>query len=204
MKNTKDKILEKSKVLFNQYGIASVSQRKISDALKISPGNLTYHFKKRDEIVEALYFQLVEKLSTAIEKVDKEEMNLVKMFYIMDLMMDSFYEYRFFFLDFVHIMRDNKKIRDHYDQLTKMRKLQFEGILNQLIDMGFVRKEEFPHEYENLYTRFHVLIDFWISSAEINHKGVKQKQLEEYKHTIRQTIYPYLTPNGKRIFLSTF
>lgn len=44
--NLRDKILETSIELFNKNGYAYVTLRDISDALNISPGNLTYHFKK--------------------------------------------------------------------------------------------------------------------------------------------------------------
>lgn len=44
--NLRDKILETAIELFNKKGYAYVTLRDISDALNISPGNLTYYFKK--------------------------------------------------------------------------------------------------------------------------------------------------------------
>jgi AcrR family transcriptional regulator len=43
---TRQRLLDKSSELFNSYGIEAVSIGHISDALQISTGNLTYHFKK--------------------------------------------------------------------------------------------------------------------------------------------------------------
>jgi AcrR family transcriptional regulator len=52
--NLKEVILETSRQLFNQRGYNNVSMRDISKALGISVGNLTYHFRKKEELVEAV------------------------------------------------------------------------------------------------------------------------------------------------------
>ncbi len=62
MNITKQKILIKSLELFNYNGISKTSLRTIADEVGISVGNLQYHFKKREDIIEALYFQLVKKM----------------------------------------------------------------------------------------------------------------------------------------------
>lgn len=64
MNNTKQKILIKSLELFNSKGVSKTSLRTIADEVEISVGNLQYHFKKREDIIEALYFQLVEKMDS--------------------------------------------------------------------------------------------------------------------------------------------
>jgi AcrR family transcriptional regulator len=53
----KDKILNKALELFNTFGYESVTMRDIAGALKISPGNLTYHFKKKDDLIYAIVRQ---------------------------------------------------------------------------------------------------------------------------------------------------
>ena len=53
-RETRKEILEMSRMLFNERGFNDVSIRDIATALGISNGNLTYHFKRKEEIVEAL------------------------------------------------------------------------------------------------------------------------------------------------------
>ena len=67
MANTKDKILKTSVRLFNENGLTNVSLRSIADDMKISVGNLQYHFKKREEIINALYFQMVEDIDAVVK-----------------------------------------------------------------------------------------------------------------------------------------
>ena len=62
--DTRSKILSTAQRLFNENGYRKVSLRKISDAMGISIGNLTYHFKKRDEILKALLENNLVELNT--------------------------------------------------------------------------------------------------------------------------------------------
>ena len=61
MSETKLKIIKQALHLFNNNGTSNVSLRAIAKETGISIGNLQYHFKKREDIIEALYFQLVDK-----------------------------------------------------------------------------------------------------------------------------------------------
>jgi len=79
----------------NEKGISTVSQRTIAEHLKISPGNLTYHFKKRSDIIEALYFELVSKMDETIANVSGSESLLRGLYDMTRITMEQFYEYRF-------------------------------------------------------------------------------------------------------------
>ena len=51
----KEKIITKAIALFNDQGISSVSMKQIADALKISAGNLQYHYKGKEELLSKIY-----------------------------------------------------------------------------------------------------------------------------------------------------
>jgi AcrR family transcriptional regulator len=56
--STKEKILNGSRVLFNREGWREVRIRDIAGSLGISPGNLTYHFPKKEDLLKAILAQL--------------------------------------------------------------------------------------------------------------------------------------------------
>ena len=53
-RRTAERILEVTLELFNRFGEPNVSTTVISAELRISPGNLYYHYPAKDELINAL------------------------------------------------------------------------------------------------------------------------------------------------------
>ncbi len=56
-KDLKTEIMKVAKELFGEYGYNEISMRNIAETLGISVGNLTYHFKKKEDLVEAVVLE---------------------------------------------------------------------------------------------------------------------------------------------------
>ena len=201
MKNTKERILKVSLELFNTKGLSKIKLRTIANKMGISQGNLNYHFKKREDILEALYFRLIQSLNQRISEIDEADNILKALLVLSETVMLELYEYRFILLDFVQIMRENERIKLHFRALQELRKKQFLLFFDLLINKGLMRKEKLPNEYNNLYKRLQILGDFWMSSAEISQNHVDKEAILKYKEIINQTIFPYLTKKGKKEYL---
>lgn len=198
MRNTKEIILKTALDLFNKEGLSKVTLRTIANKMGISQGNLNYHFKKRETIIEALYKQLVGRIDESMSKHQDQNIGLESMLNISSVLMESFFEYRFFMLDFVQIMRESSKIKKQHLQLTRTREGQFSMLSKYLIQNGILRKEVLPNEYLFLYKRFQIISDFWISSAAVTEPRLSKKMIYEYSDIINQAIFPYLTDSGKK------
>jgi len=198
MKKTKDIILETALDLFNTQGLSKVRLRTIANKMGISQGNLNYHFKKREDIIEALYFQLVKNIDDSMSNLQESTDVLQLLVDISQSIMFNFFQYRFFLLDFVQIMRENKKIKAHYSQLSIQREQQFSMLFNLLIENDLMREEILPNEYKYLYKRFQILGNFWISDAEISNTKITKKTISLYSEILNQAIFPYLTAKGQK------
>lgn len=199
--DTRKKILLSALKLFNRKGLSQVTLRSIAKEIGISQGNLNYHFKKREDIIEALYFELVEKMSAEIAKLSKAGGMMEYLFRSSHKSLRIFHGYRFLLLDLVDIMRYQPKIREHYRKLQEQRKSEFLLIFGQMQENGVMRPEEYDGEYDNLYKRMNILGDFWIANAEVL-GGTKNKDdlIKRYNLVLLESIYPYLTAKGKENF----
>ena len=189
-----------SRILFNEKGVQSATLRQIAMALEMSQGNLNYHFKTKEDIVEALYFELVERVDEEMKTMTATYSMLSMLYTSAQKSMLIFYEYRFLLRDIYLIFREHEKIKNHYLGLQEFRKKQFLGLFESMIVQGVLRKEEFDAEYERLYERMNIIGDNWINAAGL-FKGSDEEAVSYYHQLLFEVIYPYLTDKGKGEFL---
>lgn len=201
MSKTKDRIKAKALELFNHHGIGDTTLRMIAGELSMSQGNLNYHYKTRQDLVQTLYYDLVSLLDTQFSQMEMVGTGLSMLYQISYISMECMYQYRFFLMDFYKIMREDAEIRNHYQQLELVRTNQFKGVLAMLVQQSLVRPEEFENEYSRLYQRMNILGDNWINAQELL-MGNIDDPVGYYRDLLFEVIYPYLTPSGKQEFLS--
>lgn len=199
MGKTKTKILNRSLELFNEKGVFNCTLRMIASQSDMSQGNLTYHFKNRNEIIELLYFELV-------EKVDAEMLKLIHMPSVLSLMYHSagnsmkiFFKYRFLMRDLYLIFKENEKIRMHYMGLQQVRSQQFLMLIQTLVEQELFRPAIIENEYARFYERMNILSDNWINAQEIMHSS-KEAPVAYYQDLLFEVIFPYLTDKGREEF----
>ncbi len=195
MKNIKDKILQASLLLFNEKGMVNVSLRQIAQEIKISQGNLNYHFKLKEDIIEALYFQLVEEMNRQMNAMEAADTELEALYKSSLSTMEKMYEYKFILIDFIHLMNENSKIKTHYAGLMKIRNDQFQIIFQSLIKSDLLRPAAFENEYLRLYQRMNIVGDSWINIYSTFDQG---NTVSYYCNLLFEMIYPYLTDKGRK------
>jgi len=67
--STRDLILEVALILLNERGESIVTSVDLATEMNISPGNLYYHFKGKEQVVEELYAQFHARLLLTLQEV---------------------------------------------------------------------------------------------------------------------------------------
>lgn len=197
---TREKILQTALNLFNKHGVPNVTLRRIAAEMFISQGNLNYHFKHREDIIEALYFQLMEVFNEEKGKLDTEEINFQFVIDSTRAGMEALFRYRFLMIDFNQNMRENPKLHTHFIQLEEIRKQTYLHSFNLAIDAGIMRAPAFKGEYEGLNERIRVYSDYWIASAAVYNEP-EETTVDKYHNLLVEMFFPYFTKEAQREFL---
>lgn len=69
---TRDLILDVALVLLNERGESIVTSVDLANEMNISPGNLYYHFKGKEQVVEELYAQFHARVLIALQEITSQ------------------------------------------------------------------------------------------------------------------------------------
>ncbi|MEM6642399.1 MAG: TetR/AcrR family transcriptional regulator [Bacteroidota bacterium] len=200
MRETKKKILETARVLFNEKGVANVSIRMISRELGLSHSNLIYHFKDKNAVIELLHQQILE-AAIALNASIKEDNNTIKMlFESVDQGFRIIYDYRFFMIDLNLIMRENPGLHSKFLEIEQLRYSMYKSKIESLIAAGIMKAESSYRNYDYLIKQIRIISDYWLSSAQIYESGEKVDFIvSSYGNLLKHLFYPYLTQKGESI-----
>ena len=70
--STRDLILDVALVLLNERGESIVTSVDLANEMNISPGNLYYHFKGKEQVVEELYAQFHARVLVALQEIARQ------------------------------------------------------------------------------------------------------------------------------------
>ncbi len=179
---------------FNQHGYSNVSMQKLAETMGLSPGNLTYHFRKKEDLMIALYDLFREEMSLVIPPPDQNTPDSFKL----DYQIKSFYKlqqrFLFFYLDLLEIERAYPVIAEqHYVHIQNQIK-SLETGLNYNISRGIIEDKD-SGTIQHLAQQIWITAVFWPRQARV--RGLEDS-LDDMRQTIWRQILPYLTVKGAK------
>lgn len=191
----RDKIIQKSIELFNKHGIANVSSNQIAYALNISTGNLTYHFKTKAVLIEALYQLLEERFE---EKISFDGYITLDHFRRSIVQCDRLQEdFQFFYHDIVLISRNYPKVGKMYNEITSKQITHVRNLVDYFISTDRFVPEENGINYDLLIQNLWMVTISWETQSEIIQQPRIVKYADDLVALIWHMILPYLSDKGK-------
>ena len=188
---TRDRILNTSLALFNSEGEAQVSTVDIAGVLGISPGNLYYHFKGKEAIIEALFgafeTELRQVLSASIEKPLSLEDNWIFIYIIFEEIND----FRFFYEGMSSILERCPSLRPRLARLLALKKSTTLAILTSLQSQKLLAFQS--DEKERLADRIAAHLTYWLQYRAITEKEQTDKaRIQDGVYSTVLQIAPYV------------
>ena len=193
---TKEDILITARELFNEYGYKNISMRDIAKKLNISVGNLTYYFKKKEDLIEEVVMYKHRKYKGILLLKSLDDLNNL-------------------FLDMLNTQNENIYYFKHFDELgeisSKIYEIQLatlnkiEKILKECFEelqrKNLVQKVKPKSQIDNLIKCILTVIIYKpIKTKDLN----KQDNIDSIISCLWSMIFMYLTDEGKDMYLSIF
>ncbi|EGV36273.1 TetR/AcrR family transcriptional regulator [Neisseria weaveri] len=115
--NTYTRIVDASLMLFNEEGERNISTNHIAAHLGISPGNLYYHFRNKDEIIIQLFKRYSEDLLGYLQKANLPETVAEAVDYMSGIY-DVMWRYRFLFSDVNTLLARSAELLGEHNNFT--------------------------------------------------------------------------------------
>ncbi|NND44372.1 MAG: TetR/AcrR family transcriptional regulator [Xanthomonadales bacterium] len=171
-RDTRGLILATSLELFNRLGEPNVSTNHIADEADISPGNLYYHFRSKDDIALELFKLFLVRMQPLLEFGEDGIPDAEEFWLRLHLVYETMGQFRFLYRNLADLHARIPKLRTAFHGLLERQRRALVFLLDGLSERGVMHLD---------YAGRTVLVDnmllfmtFWIPYAEVqDHPGLE-------------------------------
>ncbi len=189
----RDKILQESVGIFNRMGAGSTSTNHICAALRISPGNLYFHFKNKEEIVFAIFERMCEE-TYSLWKTALSSGEFPPPLAFIEQSMEIFWRFRFFHREMYHLRRQDPELsRRWHKHLEKTRRFMRAAFAQWLRD-GYVTAVGDAFTFRMINDIVLVTASSFFQFYESPDRPATNKPLQLANQYLARFLLPYLSP----------
>ena len=130
--STRDRILEASRTLFNRNGVQGTALFRIASHLSISPGNLTYHFASKSDLVRELAVDLERQIVGTLNQLTSP-LHPREVLSAVEENLQTMWSARFFFNSALFVSKMDKDLAKKFQQVYNALCTDLHDYLEKLI-----------------------------------------------------------------------
>ncbi len=198
-RRTAERILEVTLELFNRFGEPNVSTTAISAEMKISPGNLYYHYPAKDELINALVDRYERALGELLGAADSVR-NVEDAWLFVHMLFELIWNYRFLYRDLNDLLSKNRKLETHFQGMLNDKARAVQALLD-----GLARGQAMasPPESAAVSHAMVVVLTYWLSYEYVRdprralEPGTAAAALNRGAFHVLSLLLPYLEPAAR-------
>ena len=194
---TRDRILVTSLELFNLCGEPNVTTIDIANEMDISPGNLYYHFRNKDEIIAELFQTFEESMHEVLQSPTDPGLDMMDYWMYVHMIFERMWDYRFLYRDPVTILERNDKLQKKFNRILDKKQEAALSIISVMQEQSLIT---ISHDEANrLATNIALTATYWLNFQHIRHMGSSNDpcDLEAGVYQVVSHITPYLPEEGR-------
>ena len=189
-RDTRERILDTSLVMFNSLGESNVTTNHIADELEISPGNLYYHFRNKDDIIEHLFARYEARIDQVLVVPSDHLPGLEDLWLQLHAVYECIWDFRFLYRDLVDILARNRKLRMHFARILKRASDNATEVMRAMVRAGVMRAsaDEIRATADNIL----VIATFWLNFSAARGERDEQEAIRLGIHQVMMLLAPFL------------
>lgn len=192
---TRDRIVETARELFNEQGTRAVTTNHIAKAMGISPGNLYYHFRNKEEIIRAIFEEMdaygMAEYRKVAEKYPSGSLESMERTFVM--IQEFNWRYRFFKRELPALIMNDPQLRERF----RISHRALLAVVRQAVDQAADADLFTPMndtERSLLAEEIWLVALYWLTYLEVGGEEVNEATLRRGVDLLRNALRPRLTP----------
>jgi AcrR family transcriptional regulator len=194
MPRNRARILDVALELFNAAGTAPISTNHIAAAAGISPGNLYYHFRNKEQIVQALFERLIDTYEHVFALPQDRPPTLADLRHLVRVNFDVLWEYRFAYRELPALLRRDEILRERWLDVRRHGYVGFRELVAAFVSAGVVVAPADPGAVDRLADLCWLVSEFWLPNLEVNGQAVDATQLDRGVALMLHVLNPTFDP----------
>jgi AcrR family transcriptional regulator len=199
-RRTRERILETSLRLFNDFGEPNVTTSVISDELNISPGNLYYHFHSKDEITETLFVGFEQEVEQTLAAPTRRAANVEDIWLFLHLLFEAIWRYRFLYRDLNDLLSRNRLLETHFKRLIEHKVKTAVALCDGLVAQGQMQAS--TKEIQAMGINMAAVSTYWLSFEYVRNPRhlVESEVLARGAYQVMTMVAPFLIGDARALF----
>lgn len=197
-RETQNRILDAALLLFNAHGTAAVSTNRIAGHCGISKGNLHYHFRNKQQIIQSLFRRMVAEMDAGWYR-DHLVPTLEHMAEMHVRQLQLILAYRLFYRELADLLRQDPLLRRRFAENRDRRLREIERFFRSLAEHGLMRIPDDEHRLRSIVDATWILSDNWINYLEFHDREVTIEAILEGYYEVLEVLRPYLCADPQQI-----
>lgn len=197
---TSDKIIDTAIRLFNEQGTRAVSTNHIAAAAGISPGNLYYHFRNKEDIIRAIFEQMdaygLEQYQGVLEKFGPGTLAALEQTFVM--IQEYNWRYRFFKRELTALIMNDAILKERFHRTNSQMLAIISKSIECSISEGSIKTMN-EVDIACFADAIWLLALFWLNYLEVGGEEINETSLKRGNDVLRMMMRPYLNEEEQMI-----
>ncbi|MEO8877090.1 MAG: TetR/AcrR family transcriptional regulator [Polyangiaceae bacterium] len=189
--STKDRVLHMAVRMFNRQGTSAVTTNHIAAELGMSPGNLYYHYRNKEDVVRAAFDAMNDEADALWEKpFGPAGIDVAR---LLEGNLRLFERYAFFARELPSLLHADETLRKRYQNIAHRRRAEVEKALAWMCESQMM-KDPGEEARGRLVDACWVFSLNWLGYAEISGEKIGAASVRRGGQIVLEILRPHLVP----------